>query len=80
MKKDDAVNSLAEAGMTINNLYGRAWETALRPTEYGWPSSIMSAAMIPVLSAATIGHMVSSAVVQQVPADVFDTVSNLGKP
>jgi hypothetical protein len=52
----------------------------LHPTEYGWPSSIASAAAIPVLSAASLGHMVGSAVVQQLPSDLFDSISNFGKP
>jgi len=35
--------------------------------------------MIPVLSLASIGAMVGSAVANQVPEDVYDKVSGLGK-
>jgi hypothetical protein len=80
MKKEEAVESVERAGQAINGLYERAWDTALHPTEYGWPSSIASAAAIPVLSAASLGHMVGSAVVQQLPSDLFDSISNFGKP
>ena len=80
MKKEDAVESLEQAGQTINGLYARAWDTALHPTDYGWPSSLVGVAAIPVLSAASIGQMVGSAVVQQLPSNLFDTLSNLGKP
>jgi hypothetical protein len=41
---------------------------------------VASVLAIPVLSFASIGRLITSAVVEQVPADVFDTVSNLGKP
>ena len=54
MKKEDAVNKLENAGNKINGLYGSAWNTALHPTRYGWASSILSIASIPVLSAASI--------------------------
>ena len=80
MKKEEAVESLERAGQTVNDLYTRAWTTALSPTEHGWGPSIASIAAIPVLSMASIGHMVSSAVVKQVPPNVFDSVSNIGKP
>jgi pyridoxal biosynthesis lyase PdxS len=80
VKKEEAVESLERAGHTINGLYMRAWDTALHPTDHGWPSSIASAAAIPVLSAASIGQMVGSAVVQQLPSDLFDKLSNFGKP
>jgi hypothetical protein len=80
MKKEEAVESVERAGHTINGLYARAWDTALHPTEHGWPSSIASAAAIPVLSAASIGQMVGSAVVHQLPSDLFDSISNFGKP
>jgi hypothetical protein len=52
----------------------------LHPTEHGCASSIARAATIPVLSAASLGQMVGSAVVQQLPSDLFDSISNLGKP
>ena len=80
VKKEEAVESVERAGQTITGLYARAWDTALHPTEHGWPSSIASIAAIPVLSAASIGQMVGSAVVQQLPNSVFDTLSNIGKP
>ena len=80
MKKEEAVESLERAGHTISDLYARAWSTALYPTEHGWPTSLACCAMIPVLSMASIGQMVGAAVVQQVPAEVFDTFSNVGKP
>ena len=80
MKKDEAVASLEQAGEMISDLYTRAWGTALYPTQHGWPASIASIAMIPVLSAASIGQLVTTAVAKQVPADVYDTISNLGNP
>ena len=75
MKKDEAVQSLEQAGEAINDLYGRAWATALYPTHHGWGASIGSIVAIPVLSLASIGRLVSSAVVQQVPEEVFDKLS-----
>jgi hypothetical protein len=80
MKKDEAVQNLEEAGHMIGDLYARAWSTALYPTQHGWGKSIASMAMIPVLSAASIGQLVTSAVAKQVPADVYDNVSNLINP
>ncbi|HEY9226810.1 MAG TPA: hypothetical protein VIP11_09200 [Gemmatimonadaceae bacterium] len=80
MKKEEAVASLEQAGETINDLYTRAWATALYPTQHGWGPSIACMAAIPVLSMASIGRLVSSAVVEQLPVEVFDTVSNFGKP
>lgn len=79
MKKEEAVESLERAGNTINDLYTRAWGTALYPTQHGWGSSIACMVAIPVLSVASLGHMVSAAVVQQLPSEVFDTISNVGK-
>ena len=80
VKKEEAVASLEQAGLTINDLYTRAWSTALYPTQHGWGPSIACMAAIPVLSMASIGQLIGSAVVQQVPAEVFDTLSNVGKP
>jgi hypothetical protein len=80
VKKEEAVESMERAGHTINGLYVRAGDTALHPTEHGWASSIASAATIPVLSAASLGQLVGSAVVQQLPPDLFDSISNFGKP
>ncbi|MEP6492059.1 MAG: hypothetical protein ABJF01_05245 [bacterium] len=80
MKKEEAVDSLDRAGQTIGELYARAWSTALYPTQHGWGPSIACIAAIPVLSMASLGQMVGAAVVQQVPSEVFDTLSNIGKP
>jgi hypothetical protein len=78
MKKEDALDKLDHAGQKINGLYGSAWNTALNPTRYGWASSIVSLASIPVLSAASIGHMVTSAVTSQINADTFEKITTLG--
>lgn len=75
MKKDEAVQNLEQAGEAINDLYTRAWATALYPTQHGWGASIASMVAIPVLSMASIGRLVGSAVVQQVPSEVFDKLS-----
>jgi hypothetical protein len=75
MKKDEAVESLERAGQTINELYAKAWGTALYPTQHGWGPSLASAAAIPVLSLASLGHIVGSAVVQQLPPELFDKLS-----
>jgi hypothetical protein len=74
MKKEEAVESIERAGNTINDLYSRAWSTALYPTQHGWGPSLASIVAIPVLSMASIGHMVGSAVVQQLPAELFDKI------
>jgi hypothetical protein len=78
MKKDDALNRLNGAGHAINELNASAWNTALHPTRYGWVSSVFSIATIPVLSAASIGHLVTSAVVSQINPDTFERVTGLG--
>ena len=78
MKKVEAVESLERAGETIHDLYARAWGTALYPTQHGWAPAIACMAAIPVLSMASLGHLVGSAVVQQIPAEVFDKLPNLG--
>ena len=75
MKKDDAVDKLDRAGQAINDLYASAWNTALNPTRHGWASSIFSAASIPVLSAASIGQMVGSAVVKQISPDIIERIT-----
>ena len=77
MKKQDAMDSLERAGATINETNARIWATALNPTQYGWVSSIASIAAIPVLSTASLGHMVGSAVVSQISPSVFDSLSKL---
>jgi hypothetical protein len=78
MKKADAEDKLAKAGFTINNLNMSAWNTALHPTRYGWGSSLLSIASIPVLSAASLGHMVAAAVTSQVSDDTFEKITTLG--
>ena len=78
MKKHDAVDRLERTGVSINSLNASAWNTALNPTRYGWASSILSLASIPVLSAASIGHLVTSAVVNQVDATTFEKLTGLG--
>jgi hypothetical protein len=75
VKKDDAMNKLNGAGHAINDLNASAWNTALHPTRYGWVSSIFSIASIPVLSAASIGQMVTSAVVSQITPETFERVT-----
>jgi hypothetical protein len=80
MKKHEAVESLERAGTTINDLYSRAWSTALYPTQHGWGPSIASMAAIPVLSVASLGHIVGSAVVQQLPESLFDKLPDVNKP
>lgn len=79
MKKDEAVDKLERAGQTINGLNASAWNTALNPTRYGWASSIVSAATIPVLSAASIGQLVSSAVVKQIDGKLFEKITDFPK-
>ena len=80
MKKQDAVDTVQQAGETINDLYTRAWATALYPTQHGWGTSIAWMAAIPVLSMASLGHVVGSAVVQQLPPSVFGESSDSSKP
>jgi len=75
MKKDDAVERLERAGNKINDLNASAWNTALNPTQFGWASSIFSAATIPILSAASLGQFVSSAVVKQIRPDVIERLT-----
>jgi pyridoxal biosynthesis lyase PdxS len=74
MKKDDALDKLERAGNTIHGVNASAWNTALNPTQYG----ILSIATIPVLSAASIGHLVSHAVVRQINPDTFEKITGLG--
>jgi hypothetical protein len=75
MKKDDAVDRLDRVGEKINGLHSNAWNVALNPTQHGWASSIFSAATIPILSAASIGQLVSSAVVKQINPDTFQRLT-----
>jgi hypothetical protein len=77
VKKEEVVESIDKAGLTIHEANARAWNTAFNPTMYGWPSSIASIVAIPVLNMASIGHFVSAVVVSQISPSVFDTLSNL---
>ena len=77
MKKHDAIEEMDRIGAKINGLHASAWNTALHPTQYGWASSLVSAATIPVLSFASIGQMVGSAVVRQVPPEVIEKLTTL---
>jgi hypothetical protein len=79
VKKEEAVESIEQAGRTINDVNGQVWTMALNPTHYGWGKSIASIAAIPVLSAASVGQMVSEAVVRQISPNVFDQLSNFGQ-
>ena len=78
MKKEDAVSQLSRAGEEINNLNASAWNTALNPTQYGWGKSLFSVITIPALSAASVGHLITSAVVNQVDATTFEKITTLG--
>ena len=78
MKKGDALDKLDQAGSTIQSLYGSAWNTALNPTRYGWGSSLVGVLSIAPLSFASLGHMVGSAVVRQVPDETFEKITTLG--
>jgi hypothetical protein len=80
MKKEEAVESLERAGSTINDLYTRAWGTALYPTQNGWGPSIACIAAIPVLSLASLGHTIGTAVVHQLPPELFDKLPTGKKP
>jgi hypothetical protein len=78
MKKEDAENKLAQAGATIQGLNASAWNTALQPTRYGWGASLLGVVSIPVLSAASLGHLVASAVTSHVNPDTFEKITTLG--
>jgi hypothetical protein len=75
MKKTDAVDRLDRLGDKINGLHASAWNTAVNPTRYGWASSIFSAATIPILSAASIGQFVGSAVVKQIDPNIIERLT-----
>ena len=78
MKKEDAVNAIDSLGTNIQDLNARVWTTVLNPREHGLGETLLSIAAIPVVNAAFFGHLLTSVVVKEVPASVFDTVSNLG--
>jgi hypothetical protein len=75
MKKHEAVEEMERLGAKINDLHASAWNRALNPTLHGWPTSIVNAATIPVLSFASLGQMVGEAVVKQVSPEVIETVT-----
>ena len=79
MKKHEAVEQMNRIGEQINDSYASAWNRALNPTRHGWMTSLVNAATIPVLSAASIGHMVGAAVVNQVSENVIETVTEFPK-
>jgi len=78
MKKDEAISAVDRFGETIGDLNARVWSTAFNPREHGWGQSLLSIAAIPIVNAATIGQLVTSVIVKEVPESVFDSVSNLG--
>jgi hypothetical protein len=78
MKKVDAIDKLDQAGQTIHGLNTSAWNTALNPDRYGWGATIFSIASMPVLSAASLGHLVTSAVVKKMNPDTFEKITGLG--
>ena len=75
MKKYEAEEKLDRAGNKINDLHASAWNAALNPTRHGWASSLAGIVSIPVLSAASIGHMVGSAIVKQINPDTFERMT-----
>lgn len=79
MKKDEAVDKLDRAGRQIQDMHASAWNVALNPTVHGWGKSILGIASIPVLSAASIGHLVGSAVVRQVPDGTIEKLTEFPK-
>ena len=79
MKKDEAVEKLDQAGRQIQDMHASAWNVALNPTVHGWGKSILGIASIPVLSAASIGHLVGSAVVRQVPDGTIEKLTEFPK-
>ena len=78
MKKEDAVAAIDRAGESIQDLNARVWTTAFNPSEYGWGQTLLSVAAIPIVNAATIGQLITSVIVKEVPSSFFETVSNLG--
>jgi len=75
MKKDEALDKLDRAGQEINSLNASALHTALNPTEHGWARSIFAIASIPVLSTASLGQLVGSAVVRQIKPETFEKIT-----
>lgn len=79
MKKDDAIDKLDRVGQEIHGMNASAWSTALNPTQHGWARSLIAIASIPPLSAASIGHLVGSAVVRQINSDTFEKITEFPK-
>ena len=79
MKKDDALNKLGRAGDAIHDLNATAWNTALNPSRHGWGSSLLSVATLPVLGAASLGHLVSTVVVRQINPKTFEKITGVGR-
>jgi len=79
MKKHEAEEKLDRMGHKINDLNASAWNTALNPTRHGWAASILSVASIPILSTASLGHLVGSAVVKQIKPETFEKITDLPK-
>jgi hypothetical protein len=79
MKKEEALDAIDQAGMTIHDANARVWTTALNPTDNGWGPALLSAAAIPVTNLASIGHLITSAVARQVSPRVFEALPDLGK-
>jgi hypothetical protein len=77
VKKEEAIEAVDKAGLAISEVNSRMWMTALNPSAYGWGPSLLSIASIPIVNAASIGQLVTSVIVQETPASVFDKVSNL---
>ena len=79
MKKHEAVEGLERAGQTISEVNARVWTVALNPTEYGVLPSLASIVAIPVLSMASVGQLVSHAVVRQIPDNVVEGITSFGQ-
>jgi len=79
MKKEELLENLEQTGHTINDLYSRAWSTALYPTQHGWGPALGCIVAIPVLSMASFGRMVGTAIVEQLPPSLFDQPGDSGK-
>ncbi|MEO7084673.1 MAG: hypothetical protein ABI442_11260 [Gemmatimonadaceae bacterium] len=79
MKKHEAVEGLERAGMTIGEANARVWTIALNPTQYGVLQSVASIVAIPVLSFASVGQLVSHAVVNQLPEGIVEGITTFGQ-
>jgi mannose/fructose/N-acetylgalactosamine-specific phosphotransferase system component IIC len=79
VKKHEAVEGIERAGETINEVNARIWTVALNPTQYGALQSLASIVAIPVLSMASVGQLVTHAVVRQIPDNVVEEITSFGK-